>query len=69
MGGLPQEPRLSANLALVEALRRIGERHGLTPAAVAIAWALRQPAVTGAIVGARRAEQVDGLLGVTCPQT
>ncbi|MFG0233613.1 aldo/keto reductase, partial [Achromobacter sp. 413638] len=63
MGGLPQEPRLSANLALVEALRRIGERHGLTPAAVAIAWALRQPAVTGAIVGARRAEQVDGLLG------
>ncbi|QXI18142.1 aldo/keto reductase [Pseudomonas hamedanensis] len=58
-----QEPRLTANLALVEAFRRIGERHGLTPAAVAIAWVLRQPAVTGAIVGARRPAQVDGLLG------
>ena len=58
-----QEPRLTTNLALVEALRRIGQRHGLTPAAVAIAWVLRQPAVTGAIVGARRPKQVDGLLG------
>lgn len=58
-----QEPRLTTNLALVEALRRIGQRHGLTPAAVAIAWVLRQPAVTGTIVGARRPEQVDGLLG------
>lgn len=58
-----QEPRLTKNLALVEALRRIGQRHERTPAAVAIAWVLRQPAVTGAIVGARRPEQVDGLLG------
>ena len=49
-----QEPRLSANLALVEGLRRVGERHGLTPAAVAIAWCCGKPAVTGAIVGARR---------------
>lgn len=58
-----QEPRLTSNLALVEGLRRIGARHGLTPAAVAIAWVLRQPMVTGAIVGARRPAQVDGLLG------
>jgi len=58
-----QEPRLTNNLALVEAFRRIGEGHGLTPAAVAIAWVLRQSAVTGAIVGARRPAQVDGLLG------
>ncbi|MBV4492712.1 aldo/keto reductase [Pseudomonas oryzicola] len=58
-----QEPRLTSNLALVEGLRRIGARHGLTPAAVAIAWVLRQPTVTGAIVGARRPAQVDGLLG------
>ncbi|WP_310637863.1 aldo/keto reductase [Delftia acidovorans] len=58
-----QEPRLTKNLALVEALRRIGQRHERTPAAVAIAWVLRQPALTGAIVGARRPEQVDGLLG------
>ncbi|WP_335582916.1 aldo/keto reductase [Cupriavidus sp. USMAA2-4] len=58
-----QEPRLTKNLALVEAFRRIGERHGLTPAAVAIAWVLRQSAVTGAIVGARRPAQINGLLG------
>ncbi|KUM43513.1 aldo/keto reductase [Pseudomonas sp. EpS/L25] len=57
-----QEPRLTSNLALVEGFRGIGERHGLTPAAVAIAWVLRQSAVTGAIVGARRPEQVDGLI-------
>lgn len=58
-----QEPRLSRNLALVEVMRQIGQRHGLTPAAVAIAWVLRQSSVTGAIVGARRPAQVDGLLG------
>jgi aryl-alcohol dehydrogenase-like predicted oxidoreductase len=48
-----QEPRLSRNLRLVEALRAIGRRHGWRPAEVAIAWVLRLPAVTGAIVGAR----------------
>ncbi|MEH4626461.1 aldo/keto reductase [Phytobacter diazotrophicus] len=58
-----REPRLTQNLALVETFRRIGDRHGLTPAAVAIAWVLRQPAISGAIVGARRPAQVDGLLG------
>ncbi len=58
-----REPRLTRNLALVETFRRIGERHGLTAAAVAIAWVLRQPAISGAIVGARRPLQVDGLLG------
>jgi len=53
------EPRLSTNLALVERLRAVGERLGYPPGAVAVAWTLRQPAVTGAIVGARKAEQVD----------
>jgi len=57
-----QEPRLSRNLGLVEELRRIGARHGAPPGAVAIAWTLRQPAVTGAIVGFRSPKQVDGLL-------
>ena len=47
----------------MEAFRRIGNRYGLGPAAVAIAWTLRQPAITGAIVGARRPGQVDGLIG------
>jgi aryl-alcohol dehydrogenase-like predicted oxidoreductase len=57
-----QEPRLTRNLALVEALRKTGARYGASPGAVAIAWTLRQPAVTGAIVGFRSAKQVDGLL-------
>lgn len=54
-----QEPQLSQNLQLVELLRRIGERHHVSPGAVAIAWTLRHPAVTAAIVGARRPEQID----------
>jgi aryl-alcohol dehydrogenase-like predicted oxidoreductase len=55
-----QEPALSRNLALVDTLRAIGERHGRSPGEVAIAWTLREPVVTGAIVGARDAAQVDG---------
>lgn len=57
------EPKLSHHLALVERLRRVGERHGRSPGEVAIAWTLRQPAVTGAIVGARSAAQVEGTIG------
>jgi aryl-alcohol dehydrogenase-like predicted oxidoreductase len=55
-------PKLSANLALVERLRRVGVRHGAGPGEVAIAWTLRNRAVTAAIVGARRAGQVDGFI-------
>jgi aryl-alcohol dehydrogenase-like predicted oxidoreductase len=58
-----QEPKLSQNLALVDRLRKVAKRHGRTPGEVAIAWTLRQPAVTGAIVGARRPEQLDGIIG------
>ncbi|MDQ2695615.1 MAG: aldo/keto reductase [Pseudomonadota bacterium] len=57
-----QEPRLSRNLKLVERLRQVGQRHGRAPGEVAIAWTLRQPAVTGAIVGARRPDQVEGFV-------
>jgi len=57
-----KEPLLSRNLAFVEILRDIGKRHERTPGEVAIAWTLRLPAVTGAIVGARNAAQVDGFL-------
>ena len=57
-----REPRLSRNLALVERLGEIGKRHGRSPGEVAIAWTLRNPAVTGAIVGARNARQADGVL-------
>jgi aryl-alcohol dehydrogenase-like predicted oxidoreductase len=52
-----QEPLLSRNLGLVEVLRGIGERHGRTPGEIAIAWTLRDPVVTGAIVGMRSAQQ------------
>jgi aryl-alcohol dehydrogenase-like predicted oxidoreductase len=58
-----QEPKLSKNIALVERLRAIGARHCKSPGEVAIAWTLRNPAVTGAIVGARNAKQVDGIVG------
>jgi aryl-alcohol dehydrogenase-like predicted oxidoreductase len=57
------EPKLSKNLALVERLREVGECHGRPPGQVAIAWALQNPAVTGAIVGARSAKQVEGTVG------
>jgi aryl-alcohol dehydrogenase-like predicted oxidoreductase len=55
-------PALSANLALAEGLRPVAERHNVTPAAVAVAWTLAFPGVTGAIVGARSPGQVDGWL-------
>jgi aryl-alcohol dehydrogenase-like predicted oxidoreductase len=58
-----QEPRLSRNLQLVELLRSIGKPHGRTPGEVAIAWTLRHPAVTAAIVGLRNPEQISGIIG------
>lgn len=58
-----QGARLERNLDLTDILRQISEPHGRTPGEVAIAWTLRHPAVTGAIVGARSAQQVDGIIG------
>jgi aryl-alcohol dehydrogenase-like predicted oxidoreductase len=57
-----QEPLLSHNLQLVELLRKIGLRHEVTAGAVAIAWTLQNPAVTGAIVGVRSQQQVLGII-------
>jgi aryl-alcohol dehydrogenase-like predicted oxidoreductase len=57
-----QEPLLSRNLKLVECLREIGKRHGRSPGEVAIAWTLKNPAVTGAIVGFRSPTQVCGMV-------
>ena len=53
-------PQLERNVALRDALDPIADRHDTTVSAVAIAWTLAWPGVTGAIVGARSAEQVDG---------
>jgi len=58
-----QEPKLSKNLVLVERLREVGKRHGRPPGQVDIAWALRNPALTGAIVGGRSAKQVQVTMG------
>jgi aryl-alcohol dehydrogenase-like predicted oxidoreductase len=52
-----REPKLSKNLELVERMRVVGKRYNRSPGEVAIAWTLRLPAVTGAIVGARNASQ------------
>jgi len=57
-----QEPELSRNLELVERLKRVGERHGVAPGAVAVAWTLHNPAVDGAITGFRGPEQVDPIV-------
>jgi aryl-alcohol dehydrogenase-like predicted oxidoreductase len=57
-----KEPRLSKNIELVERLRKVGARHGRGPGEVAIAWVLRHPTVTGAIVGARSAKQAEGVM-------
>jgi aryl-alcohol dehydrogenase-like predicted oxidoreductase len=58
-----QEPLLSRNLDVVEVLRSIAVGHGRTPGEVAIAWVLRRPEVTGAIVGARRPGQLREMIG------
>ncbi len=55
-----QEPTLSKNLALVERLRPIADELGTSLPALSIAWTVSVPGVTGAIVGARSAAQVDG---------
>jgi aryl-alcohol dehydrogenase-like predicted oxidoreductase len=57
-----RSPKLEANLELARRLEPVAERHGVPVAAVAIAWVLATPGVTGAIVGARRPSQVDGWL-------
>jgi aryl-alcohol dehydrogenase-like predicted oxidoreductase len=57
------EPELSRNLELVERLTAVADRHDTTPGAVAVAWTLRNPAVDGAIVGFRRPDQVDPIVG------
>lgn len=57
-----REPLLSRNLTLVDGLREVAARQRATVAQLAIAWVLRRPEVTAAIVGVRSPDQVDGLL-------
>jgi aryl-alcohol dehydrogenase-like predicted oxidoreductase len=58
-----QQPPLGRNLALRDALRPIAQRHETSVSCIAIAWTLSWPGVSGAIVGARTPEQVDGWIG------
>ena len=53
-----QEPQLSATLEMVEKMRPMAQKHGQPVANLAIAWTLRRPEVTAAIVGARKPEQI-----------
>jgi aryl-alcohol dehydrogenase-like predicted oxidoreductase len=57
-----QEPRLSRHLELVELLKDIGKGYGRTAGEIAVAWTLKNPAVTAAIVGMRRPDQVEGVI-------
>ena len=57
-----KEPQLSRNLEFAELLKKIGARHGVSAGVAAIAWTLRHPAVTAAIVGMRSAGQAKGVL-------
>lgn len=63
-----QEPLLTRNLRLVDKLRAVGRRYNATAGEIAIAWTLRNPAVTGAIIGVRSAEQAKAIAGAAAVQ-
>jgi aryl-alcohol dehydrogenase-like predicted oxidoreductase len=60
-----QSPKLEANLALRDAMKPVAARRGVSVGALAVAWTLAWPGVSGAIVGARSPEQVDGWIGAS----
>ncbi|HBE70453.1 MAG TPA: aldo/keto reductase [Planctomycetaceae bacterium] len=53
-----QSPLIEAHLGLVDCLRSVADSAGRSLAELAIAWVLRRPEVTSAIVGSRRPDQV-----------
>lgn len=58
-----QEPMLSRNLTVADKVKQVATRVGRSPGEVAIAWVLKNPSVTAAIVGIRSPEQVSGIVG------
>ena len=56
-----KEPALTANFALLEKLTEIARYHHRTPGELAVAWVLRRPELTAAIVGARRPSQIEAI--------
>jgi L-glyceraldehyde 3-phosphate reductase len=75
LGGIPDSSRAALNtffakgivnernLASVRALDRIAHERGQTLAQMAIAWVLRQPTITSALIGASRWQQIEEVLG------
>jgi L-glyceraldehyde 3-phosphate reductase len=73
--GIPQDSRAAhgrffsksmlteANIANVRALNAVAQRRGQSLAQMAIAWVLRKPVVTSALIGASRWEQIEDCLG------
>ncbi|MFP4242849.1 MAG: aldo/keto reductase [Chitinispirillaceae bacterium] len=57
------EPKFSRNMKIVEAVGRVAQSKGVSSAEIAVAWTLKNPAVTAAIVGMRRPDQVDSIMG------
>ena len=57
-----KEPELTKNLKLAKLLGQIADRHACSVAEVAIAWTLRHEAISAAIVGLRKVEQIDGVI-------
>ena len=57
------EPKLTRNLQIVDKMREVAAKHNCQVTEIALAWVLKNPAVTGAIAGMRNPEQVDGLVG------
>ena len=53
-----QPPQLEVNLQFVESLRTIADDLGWSLPDLALAWVLRRPELTAAIVGARSPEQI-----------
>lgn len=60
-----REPHFTHNLTIVDKLGELAQNHGVTTAEIAIAWTLRRPEVTGAIVGARNPQQINGIVGAS----
>ncbi len=60
-----QGEHLDRNLGLANLLTEIGYPHNVTAGVAAVAWTLRNPAVTAAIVGARRPDQVEDMIAAS----
>ncbi|HKK19190.1 MAG TPA: aldo/keto reductase [Opitutales bacterium] len=75
LGGIPEDSRAGRSdspflqpekvedtMATVQALNKIASERGQSLAQMAISWVLRQSAVTSALIGASRVEQIGDLL-------